>query len=166
MQHVDAGLGLEQFARQMRARAVAHRAEGQAPGLAFAIATTSPRLVRREILSHHQHMRHRGDAGDRREILHRIERPALDQALVGGMGLVGAEDQRVAVRLGARHRAGADDARRAGAVLDHDRLLEVGRRLLRDQPRQRVDRPAGRVGHDDGDGAARKGLRAGAATEA
>ena len=92
-------------------------------------------------------MRHRGDAGDGREILHRVERPALDQALVGGVGLVGAKDQRVAVRLGARHGAGADDAGGAGAVLDHHRLLEIRRRLLADQPGQRCRsvRRAGRA---------------------
>ena len=77
-------------------------------------------------------MRHRGDARDRREIPHRVVRAVLDQALVGGVGLVGAEHQHVAVGLGARHRVGANDTRCARAVFDHDRLIEVGRRLLRD----------------------------------
>ena len=133
------------------------------PGLALASATNSPRLAAGQILPHHQDVRHDGDPGNRRKILHRVVRPALDQALIDDMGLAGAEDQRVAVGLGARHRVGADDARRAGAVFDHDRLPQFGCRLLRDQAGHDVDRPAGRVGHDDGDGAARKSLGASAA---
>ena len=110
-----------------------------------------------EAVAGHQHVRHRGDAGDRREIAHRVIGAVLDQALVGGVGLVGAEDQGVAVGLGMRHRVGADDAGAARPVLHHDRLAEIG--LLGDQPRQQVDRPAGRVGHHDGDRAGRKRLR-------
>ena len=137
-----------------------------APGLAFAIATSRRRL-RREILAHHQHVRHGGDAGDRSKIPHRVVRPVLDQALVGGMGLVGAENQRVAVGLGARHRAGADDARRR-------RGGSRPRPAARGRPpppgaisrASDVDRPARRVGHDDGDGAARESLGAGGSGQA
>ena len=46
---------------------------------------------------------------------------------------------------------------------DHDRLLELARGALRDQPRHHVDRPAGRIGHDDGDGAEREGADRGRA---
>ena len=167
MQHVEAGLELEQFggemARPSRGRSVPNV---RAPGLALASADQLPETCCRQILPHHQHVRHDGDAGDRRKILHRVVRTVLDQALIDGMGLAGAEDQRVAVGLGTRHRVGADDARSAGAVLDHDRLPQLGCRLLRDQARHDVDRPAGRVGHDDGDGAARKTLRASGQGEA
>ena len=130
------------------------------PGLAFAIVTMSSHARRREVLAHHQDVRHGGDAGDRREILHRVVGAVLDQALIGGVGLVGAEHQRVAVGLGARHRVGADDARSARTILDHDGLAEIGRRLLGDHPCQRVDRTARRVGHNDRDGSARKALGA------
>ena len=78
-----------------------------------------------EALAHHQHVRHGGDAGDRREIPHCVVGAVLDQALIGGVGLVGAEHQHMAVGLGARHRIGADDARSAGPVLHHDRLIEI-----------------------------------------
>jgi hypothetical protein len=75
--------------------------------------------------------------------------------------LVGAEHEHVAIGIGARHRVGADDAGSARAVLDHDRLVEIARALLRDQTRQRIDGAAGRIGHDDGDRSTGKPLRAG-----
>ena len=106
-------------------------------------------------------MRDVGDAGDRGEILHRIVGAVLQQALVGGVGLVGAENERVAVGLGVRHRDAADHAGAAAAIVHRDRLAETASDRLRDQPRRDIDRSAGRVGHDDGDGAARKRLRAG-----
>jgi hypothetical protein len=103
---------------------------------------------------------HGGNAGDRREITHRVVGAILDQALVGGVRLVGAEHERMAVGLGTRHRVGADDAGSAGTVFNHDRLVEVTRALLCDQTRQGIDGAAGRIGHDDGDGSTGKALRA------
>jgi hypothetical protein len=97
----------------------------------FATSPGSMRAISAGVLSAAgmpcQHVRHRGDAGDRGEVLHRVVGAVLDQALVGSVGLVGAEHQHMAVGLGARHRVGADDARAAGAVLDHDRLTEIAR---------------------------------------
>jgi hypothetical protein len=119
VQHVDRRLGLEQLARQMGAGAVAHRAEGEAAGLGLRQRDEIGEAGRGQALAHHQHVRHGGDAGDRDEVAHGVVRTVLDQALVGRVGLVGAEDEHVAVGLGARHRAGADDARAAGAVLNH-----------------------------------------------
>ena len=115
-----------------------------APGLALAIATTSPTLWLRNP-SAPPALRHCGDAGDRREILHGIERPALDQTLVGGVGLVGAEDQRVAVGFGAGHGAGADNPEAPGRFSTTTGCLRSAA-ASGDQPRQAVDRPAGRAG--------------------
>ena len=69
----------------------------------------------------------------------------------------------MAVRFGVLHGDAADHAGAAAAIVDRHRLAERRADRLRDQPRRDVDRPAGRVGHHDGDGAARKALRAGAA---
>jgi hypothetical protein len=77
------------------------------------------------------------------------------------VGLIGAEHEHMSVGLRPRHRVRPDDARSARTVVDDDRLVEFGRGLLRDQARGRIDRPARRVGHDDGDGAAGEGLAAG-----
>ena len=47
----------------------------------------------------------------------------------------------------------------AAAIVDRDRLAEIGRRLFGVKPRHGIDRSAGRVGHDDGDGPVGKALR-------
>ena len=159
MQHVDPGLGLEQLAREMGARAVPGRAEGEGARFRLGHGDDVADADDVEALAYDQDVRHGGNAGDRGEIPHRVVGAVLDQALVGRVRLVGTEHQRVPVGLGARHRVGADDARSAGTVLDHDRLIELAGAFLRDQARQRVDRSAGRVGHHDGDGSVRKVLR-------
>lgn len=46
-----------------------------------------------------------------------------------------------------------------GAIFNDDRLIEIAGDFLCDQARQSVDWSARRVGHDDGDAAARKALR-------
>ena len=79
-------------------------------------------------------------------ILHRVVGAVLQQALVGGMGLVGAEDEGVAVGLRVRHRDAADHARAAAAIVHRDRLAERVADRMRDQPRRQSTRSAGRVG--------------------
>ncbi|MGB8074478.1 MAG: hypothetical protein WCF55_16780, partial [Pseudolabrys sp.] len=61
-------------------------------------------------------MRHGGDAGDCGKVPHGVVRAILDQALVGRVGLIGAEHEHMAIRFSACHRVGADDARSAGTV--------------------------------------------------
>ncbi len=156
---VDAGPGLEQLRREMRGRADAGRGVVQFAGRFLRERAPARRRSPLEPVPHHQHMRDVGDAGDRREIRHRVVGAVLQQALVGGVGLVGAEDQRVAVGLGVLHRDAADHAGAAAAIVHRDRLAETVADRLRDQPRRDIDGAAGRVGHDDGDGAARKVLR-------
>ena len=70
-------------------------------------------------------MRDVRDAGNRRKILYRVIGAVLQQALIGRMGLVGAEHERVAVGLGARDRGAADHPGAAGAVVDNDRVPEI-----------------------------------------
>ena len=60
------------------------------------------------------------------EIRRRVIGAVLQQALVGGVGLVGAEDQGVAVGFRVLHRDAADQARRAAAIVHRDRLAENG----------------------------------------
>ena len=107
----------------------------------------------------HQHMRDHGDARDRRKVRHAVIRAVFQKALIGCVRLVGAEDQRMAVGIGAGDRHGSDRAGAAAAIVDCDRLAEIGRRLIGVKPRHGIDRSAGRVGHDDGDGLGWKALR-------
>ena len=77
-----------------------------------------------------------GEVGHRRR--HHRERGARDQ-------------ERVAVGIGLRDRAGADRLRCARAVLDHDGLADLLGDLLEHQPRDDVDGAAGRERHDHAD---------------
>ena len=68
-------------------------------------------------------------------------------------------EQGVAVRLGAGDIFGAEVLRRAGAVLDHDGLAELGGQMLAEDARHQIAVRAGRQRDDDADGLARIGLR-------
>jgi hypothetical protein len=68
-----------------------------------------------------------------------------------------AEQQGVAVGLGARRRLGGDRSAAAGAVLYHHGLTKRLLQALRDQARHHVGRSARRARYDDLDGAIRIG---------
>src|SRR5205807_1287514 len=68
--------------------------------------------------------------------------------------------QRVAVGRGARHLADAERAARPGDILDQHRLAERALHGLGQQPRQRVGRPARRIGHHEADGPGGEGFGA------
>src|SRR5690606_20451795 len=59
------------------------------------------------------------------------------------------EDEGVAVGVALRHVVGADDAGGAGAVLDDELLPQRLRELGRQEPGERIDRAAGRIGRDE-----------------
>ena len=100
--------------------------------------------------------RHRRDEADRREILARIHAELGVEARVDRQRPGVAEQQRVAVRRGARDRARADGAPAAAAVVDGHGLAESVGQLLRHHARHGIDAAAGRVRHDQRDGARRK----------
>ena len=77
------------------------------------------------------------------------------------MGLVRRQHEGVPVGLGLRDLPGADRAGAAADVLDDGTLAERPE-LRREEARERIHRPAGRVGHDDPDDAGGKALREGA----
>ena len=110
-------------------------------GSAFALATRSAIDVMPEFGLHEQHVRRVHQLRDRREVLDRIVGQALEQAGVHrdrGRG----EQQRVAVRVGARHHRDAEVAAAAGAVVDDHALPERLRQRLRQDARDDVGRPA------------------------
>ena len=77
------------------------------------------------------------------------------------MGLVRRQHEGVPVGLGLRDLPGADRAGAAADVLD-DGVLAERPELRREEARERVHRPAGRVGHDDPDDAGGEALCEGA----
>ena len=75
----------------------------------------------------------------------------IDQARDGHF--VGrAQQQRVAVGLGARHALRADGAARAAEVLDDDALAQLLRQFFTEQARGQVDAAARGIAHDQRDG--------------
>ena len=103
----------------------------------------------------HRTVRHQRD---RLEILHHVERQGIGGA-VDHVRLPVAENNRAAVGRRARDPAGADGAARPGRVFDDDGLPERLPHPVAEDARQRVGRPARRVGHDNGDWPRLKCLR-------
>ncbi len=110
------------------------------------------------ILAHHHAPGVTGNPDDVGEIHRWIERRLVEERCPP----YGVEYLRNGVAVGfcaRRHLGWPNSARGARPVFDNDRLAEVlfGRR--RERAKRHVGRPAGRVGHDEGDGSARKRLR-------
>ena len=89
------------------------------------------------------------EPGDRQVVLHRVVGNLLEQVLVRGVRRVGRDEHRVAVGRRLLHRFGADEARRAGLVVDDHRLLGDARDLLPERARELVGGAAGRERHDE-----------------
>ena len=102
----------------------------------------------------------------RDEVLLRV----VGQRLVGGRrdGNLGdrRDQQGVAVRVGAGDGQGSKGATGAGAVLDHDRLVEELGHALAEQPGNEIGATAGRIGDDELDRLGRPVLRLGRAGRA
>jgi hypothetical protein len=144
---VGPGAQLEQLGDQMGEVAVAHGAEIELAGIGLGIGNQLLHGLRREIRRHHQHLVAFGDLGDRREMLGGVvvaepvdRRPDHQRAGI-------AEQERIAVGLGASDRLAAERAAGAAAVLDDHGLAENRSEPLRHQPRGGVDRPARRIRH-------------------
>ena len=115
--------------------------------------------VRLERLAADQHQRVVVDEDDRREVFLGVERQVLVERDVG-RNLQIVQQQRVAVRRRMGDAAGGDGGAAAADVLDDEILLRASPTATwRQHARELVGRPAGRIGHDDGDGAARILLR-------
>jgi hypothetical protein len=93
--------------------------------------------------------------GDRRQVLQRVERHLRVEVRADDDLRVGAQEQGVAVGRRARSGFHRHVAVGAGAVVDHDRLAERLAQLRREDARERVGRPAGRVGDQQPDRARR-----------
>ena len=123
------------------------------PGLFFAPRRAGRRRVLYgESALHHQHLAALAEAGDRREVLHRVVGQLLVQVLVGGVRGVGGDQHRVAVGRGACAAAcAAMHAAGAGLVVDHHRLLGLLGDRLAERARELVGGAAGGERHDEGD---------------
>lgn len=102
-----------------------------------------------------------GEAGDGREVGHRIIAGILEQDAVGGVRLVGAEHDDVAIGLRSCHLAGAERARGSRLVVDHHGPAARGLQFLGDDAGKGIRRPSGRIGHHHADRLRWKSLGAG-----
>jgi hypothetical protein len=108
----------------------------------------------------HEGGRSTADMGDVGEILQHVVVGLGRHRGIERLRRGGAEDQRVAVRFGARDAQGADHAGGARLVVDHDRLPQCPAEALAEQAAIDVGRPAGREGHDQAHGLRGPGLGA------
>ena len=95
----------------------------KAPGFALITAMSSFTLVAGTVGRDHDDVRHDHDERDRREVLDRVE-AELHEVRRDRLRGVGGDEQRVAVGRRLRGHVGGDRVRRAGPVLDHERLAE------------------------------------------
>ncbi|MNV56233.1 hypothetical protein D3C71_1485050 [compost metagenome] len=146
-----AGQLLEHFARQMLRRALARRpkSDGVRVGLGrrHHVLHRLVGLVR----AHQQHVRDAAQQDHRRKVAGGVVVDAGQQRRVDRVRGNGAQQQRVAVRLGARHCVGAQHAARPTLVFHQHGLAQAGAQFLRDHPAQDVGRATRRERHHQGD---------------
>src|SRR5262249_38244367 len=150
---VDAGDRLEQFGGEIAAGAHRRRSDIERPSRSLRDGDDVADRLGRERGMREQRNGHRRDQPDRREVLARIEAGIGVEARIDGDRSSMAEEQRIAVGRALDEGASADEAGAAGAVVHHDLLPERACKLLRDDARHGVDAAAGRIGHDESDGA-------------
>ena len=134
---VQVGARLEQLGGEVLRRARGDGADVELARLGLrGLHPVGQRLVGRACVDDEQAIEG-ADAGDRREILHRVERQALEQRGADGVA-VGDQRKGVAVIAAGERGAGRCDAARARHVLHHEALAELFAELLRDEARGNV----------------------------
>ncbi len=161
--HVHLGHALEQLARQVDGTAAARRAEVDLARVGLGVGDQLLHRLERLRGVGDQQVGHVGHAGQGREVLHGIERHLPVERCIDGVRAHRAHEERVAVGGRACRHLAADVAARAGTVVHHHRLAQLGAHALGDDARQDVGGAAGRERHDDGDGLARERLGGGEA---
>ena len=147
----DAAHLREQLHREMAGRPTAGRSERNHPGLSA--RTLHDILGGRQLRGwrRHQHLRDRGDIGDRGKVLERVEAHSLVDMRADGQRAARSHVERVSVRRGLGGEGGADDAAGPNLVLDDDRLPERCGQVLADQAREDVRTLAWREWNDEPD---------------
>ncbi|MNL00236.1 hypothetical protein D3C87_1206620 [compost metagenome] len=151
VRHRHLGHQAQQLSGHVRGAANARRAVGQPLALLPGIGQEFGEIAGRHAVVDHQHVGRGGQQRDVREILRRVVRQLGPDGRVDHV-VRGRDQQRVAVRVGARHDLGADLPAGAGAVVHHEGLLQLGLHVTGDAARQQVGHAARRERHDDGDG--------------
>ena len=147
----DPGLVFEPFHHEMTARA-------DAPGGITQVLAGLGQLDQllevfdRQVGVDHDHVAAAAaDAGDRRDVVERIDRRLEHQQLVGNRGSGEAHQQGIAVGRGAGDFCGGDHAGGAGFVVDHDIGAELLAEPLGHKSAEDVGAAAGAAWNDQAD---------------
>ena len=122
--HFDPGARLEHLAEEMGRRTDSRRAVAELTRTRACISDKAIQRSHRYGGVNHNEMRRRPHHADRGEIGRGIVRQMLVQALVDGLRSVGADEQRMAIALGARRFRGREIAAGTRLVLDHNGLCK------------------------------------------
>jgi len=164
MHHVDAGHQLQIFEREVPGAAVARGAIGQGARLRLGERDELLQVLRRHVRRvDHEDVRHLREQRDRHEILVDVVRQLREHVRIHRERADVADDDRVAVRLGARDLLHRDVACSARLVVDDHLLAERLRHLRRHRARDDLGAAARRERHDEPHRLRRPGLREGAA---
>ncbi|MNT28644.1 hypothetical protein D3C72_1643470 [compost metagenome] len=153
MRHARARHGLEQFARQMRGRAVAGGRHVDAAGVGLQVLDQvrhrADAVLVGEGRIQFQDVRHGNHQRDRHEVLDRVVGQLGVHGLIDGVRADRAHQQGVAIGRGARGFRRADVAARARLVIHHHRLVPRLAQFGGHDARGDVCCAAGGKGHDD-----------------
>ena len=158
MHGVDAGLGLEQFTRQMLHAAIAWRADAGTAGLRLDPLEQLVQILGRYLGAGDEHQRNRGGERDRREVLDRVVVQLGVETGADGVRGRGLE-QRVAVRRRLGHVLRAHRGACARAVVHDHGLAPLGAELVGNHAADHVSRAARWIRHDHAHGLGRVALR-------
>ena len=160
VQQLDAGHRRELLDEQVLGGAVTGRAERHLAGLLLGLPDEVLHRFDLGCRVDDEHLRDRGHAGHRLEVL---QRPVFDDRRLQRRGdrhrAAPAHEQRIAVGRLRRHVVGADGAAGAGTIVDHHGLAERRVQALAQQPHERVGPLARRKRHDELDRMGRIHLR-------
>jgi hypothetical protein len=149
--HVGPGCAEKQFAHHVPDAGLSARSEAPLARLLLQQGDEFLHILRGDRRMHHEDVRDRGQVGDRNEIGQRL---VGELRVRGGIDRVrrdGRDAQRVSVRRRLRDEVGADAAAGPGAIVDDDRLPELLRELVGDEPRDDVGRATRRERNDEPD---------------
>ena len=146
MRDVDLRHALHQFHAEVRGRPRAGRRVVELAGLCLGCSDQLGGALPGRARRHHQHVLHYDHEGDRRVVLHHVEREVGRDGRGHGHR-AGAPEERISIRRGLGHVIEGHVAAGAGPVLDDHRVRQVGH-LRHQMPGMQVGRTAGRVGND------------------
>ena len=143
MQDIDGRFVFEQLARHLHDGANAGRGEGVFARVALGQRDQFGGGPGGQAIAHREDVRRVGDQADQREIASEVIGQAFHDHLIDRHRAGGAEQNGMAVRIGARHRLSTDGASGTVAVDDDDGLAKQGGKMLRIEPADDVGRTAG-----------------------